>query len=74
MAYFTEGKAPDFNIDGLLDEYIQVSHQNKMLLKLCAYPLMAITSFTKVGSICLSMLSIPCFRVTVEDGQPLQAP
>ena len=37
------------------------------------YPFMATTSFTKVGSIFLSKLTI-CLRVTVDDGQPLHAP
>lgn len=34
MAYFSEGKAVDFQIDVLLNEYVQVSHQNQMLTKM----------------------------------------
>ena len=35
---------------------------------------MATTSLISVGSIFFNMLSIPCFKVKVEEGQPLQAP
>jgi DnaJ like chaperone protein len=34
MSYFSQGKAEDFQIDVLLDEYIQVSHQNRMLTQM----------------------------------------
>lgn len=34
MSYFSVGKEDDFQIDGLLDEYIQVSHQNRMLTQM----------------------------------------
>jgi len=34
MSYFAQGKADDFQIDVLLDEYIQVSHQNRMLTQM----------------------------------------
>ena len=34
IKFFTEGKAVDFQPDVLLDEYIQVSHQNRMLTQM----------------------------------------
>lgn len=34
MGYFAQGKENDFHIDVLLDEYIQVSHQNRMLTQM----------------------------------------
>ncbi len=34
MSYFSQGKEEDFQIDVLLDEYIRVSHQNRMLTQM----------------------------------------
>ncbi len=63
-----------FNTDIVSEFYVLPKDKQFEVMLRSVYPLSATTSLTLSPSIFLSMVSIPFFKVKVEEGHPLQAP